>query len=256
MKVIKSLPYSLFRSVLKIVAAVTVAATIASPSSADTRWPQPVLPANLDTFSIADQMTVNGLPMRLKGFVSNRRPAEMIDAFRRSLGQPLVDSVVNGKQVLGRAEGGFYITVQIEAAGAGSKGTVAVTDLAAMSSNHAQQQDADTRWRNRLPAGSVISSQMTSQENGRAARHMVILNSHSESANRDALLRLMTEDGFALEREIRPDAAMRRSLPAHMAEASTMYFKSPGKEAMAVISRSGDKTAVVFNSTVTLQGFQ
>lgn len=223
---------------------------------AATAWPSPTLPAGLDTFAIADQMTVNGLPMRVKGFVSSRRPADLLDAFRRSLGQPLVESTAAGKQVLGRAEGGFYVTVQVEAAGNGSKGIVAVTDLATMVRDHGQGQGADARWLDRLPAGSLISSQMTSQENGRQARHMVILNRHAESVNRDALLRLMTADGYQLEREIGADAAAQRSLPAQLADARTLYFKSPGKDAMAVISRSGELTSIVLNTTMTLQGFQ
>ncbi|MFT5590733.1 MAG: hypothetical protein ACI9ZF_002927 [Bradyrhizobium sp.] len=223
---------------------------------AATPWPSPALPAGLETFPIADQLTVNDLPMRLKGFISPSRPAELLDAFRRSLGQPLVESTVAGKQVLGRAEGGFYVTVQIEASGAGSKGIVAVTDLATMVRDHAQGQGANTRWLDRLPAGSILSSQMTSHENGRQARHMVILNRHDETVNRDALMRLMTADGFQFEREIGVDAASQRSLPSQLADARTMYFKSPGKEAMAVISRSGDQTSIVLSTTMTLQGYR
>jgi hypothetical protein len=223
---------------------------------AATPWPSPALPSGLETFPIADQLTVNDLPMRLKGFISPHRPAELLDAFRRSLGQPLVESTVAGKQVLGRAEGEFYVTVHIEAAGAGSKGIVAVTDLAAMVRDHAQGQGAKARWLDRLPAGSSMSSQMTSQENGRQARHMVILNRHDETVNRDALLRLMSADGFQFEREIGVDAASQRSLPSQLAEARTLYFKSPGKEAMAVISRNGDQTSIVLNMTMTLQGYR
>ncbi len=222
---------------------------------AATPWPSPSLPAGLDTFPIADQLTVNDLPMRLKGFISPRRPADLCEAFRQSLGQPLVESTAAGKQILGRAEGGFYVTVQIESAGTGSKGIVAVTDLATMVRDHAQGQGANARWLDRLPAGSVISSQMTSQENGRQARHMVILNRHAEAVNRDALLRLMTADGYQFEREIGVDATLQRSLPSQLADARTMVFKSPGKEAMAVISRSGDQTSIVLNTTITLQGF-
>ena len=223
---------------------------------AATPWPSPALPAGLDTFPIADQLTVNDLPMRLKGFISPRRPAELLEAFRRSLGQPLVESTTSGKQILGRAEGGFYVTVQIEAAGSGSKGVVAVTDFAAMARDHAQGQDTTARWLDHLPAGSILSSQMTSQENGRQARHMVIFNRHTESVNRDALLRLMTADGFQLEREIGVDATVQRSLPSQLADARTLVFKSPGKDAMAVISRSGDQTSIVLNTTMTLQGFR
>ncbi|MFT5532427.1 MAG: hypothetical protein ACI8WM_003167 [Burkholderiaceae bacterium] len=235
---------------------ITVSLCASATPFAATPWPSPALPAALSTFPIADQMTVNGLPMRLKGFVSPRRPTELLDAFRRSLGQPLVESTVAGKQVLGRAEGGFYITVQIEVAGTGSKGIVAVTDLVTMARDHAQGQGANGRWLTRLPAGSVISTHMSSQENGRQVLHMVILNRHAASLNRDALLRLMTDDGYQLEREIGTDAVSLHNLPMQFFDARTLYFKSPGKDAMAVISRSGDQTSIVLNTTLTLQGFQ
>jgi hypothetical protein len=247
---------TLARTCLLLLLSVLVWLCVSTSVSAATPWPSPALPAGLDTFPIADQLTVNDLPMRLKGFVSPRRPAELLDAFRRSLGQPLVESTVAGKQILGRAEGGFYVTVHIEAAGAGSKGVVAVTDLATKVRDQAQGQDVYTRWLDRLPAGSILSSQMTSQENGRQARHMVILNRHDETVNRDALMRLMSADGFQFEREIGVDAASQRSLPSQLAEARALYFKSPGKEAMAVISRSGDQTSIVLNMTMTLQGYR
>ncbi len=246
---------TLARYCLLLLLSLLVWSGVSASVFAATPWPSPALPAGLDTFTIADQLTVNNLPMRLRGFISPRRPAELLDAFRHSLGQPLVDSTVAGKQVLGRAEAGFYITVQIEAAGTGSKGILAVTDLATMARDHGQGQMSKARWLERLPAGSIITSQITSQENGRQAHHMVVLNRHAESVNRDALLRLMTADGYQFEREIGTDAVSQRSLPSRLADARTLYFKSPGKEAMAVISRSGEHTSIVLNTTTTLQGF-
>jgi hypothetical protein len=219
-------------------------------------WPSPTLPDGLDTFNVGDQITVNGLPMRVRGFVSPKRPADLLDEFRRSLGKPLVENTVGAKRVLGRADGGFYLTVEVEPAGNGSKGVVAVTDMKTMIKSHDQRAADTARWINRLPAGSTIASQMTSEDAGRSANHIVIVNSHSEDLNRDALTALMRADGYQLEHEAAPDATQRRSLNATQADGKTLYFKAPGKEAMAVIARSGEKTSIVLNTVATLGSFK
>lgn len=221
---------------------------------AESRWPTPRLPDDLASFPIGEQITVNGLPMRLLGFISVRPPQQLVQAFRDSLGKPLVESNTGNKQVLGRAQGDFYLTVHVEAAGAGSRGTVAITDLASLSRHHEQQRISTTRWLDRLPAGSTIASDMSSDDAGKSARHLVIVNAHSEERNRDALLTLMKNDGFQLERDVTADATTRRDLLPQMAGARTLYFKAAGKQAMAVITRSGDKTAIVLNTVTNLQG--
>lgn len=220
---------------------------------AESAWPSPSLPPDLPLFSIGQELTVNGLPMRLKGFASTHPPQTLLKELRQSLGQPLVESTSGEWRILGRAEGTFYITVQVEAAGTGSQGTVAVTDLAGMARGIDSQRAATARWLDRLPPGSSIASDMASQDGAQAARHLVIVNTHGESVNRDALLRLMQADGYRLEREALPDAAARSSMPSRFAGATTLYFKAPDKEAVAVIARTGDKTSIVLNTVTTLQ---
>jgi hypothetical protein len=97
---------------------------------------------------------------------------------------------------------------------------------------------------------------MASQDAAKAARHLVIVNAHGEAVNREALLRLMQSDGYRLEREAAPDAAARASLPMQFGGATALYFNGPGKEAVAVIARTGDKTAIVLNTVTTLQAFR
>jgi hypothetical protein len=223
---------------------------------AETDWPSPNLPSDLPTFGIGQQITLNGLPMRLQGFASPLPPQTLLKQFRRSLGEPLVESTSGARQILGRAEGTFYITVAVSAAGTGSRGTVAVTDLAGMAHGIDAQRASRAHWQDRLPAGSVIASDMASQDAAKAARHLVIVNAHGEAVNRDALLRLMQSDGYRLEREAAPDAAARASLPMQFGGATALYFNGPGKEAVAVIARTGDKTAIVLNTVTTLQAFR
>ena len=70
--------------------------------------------------------------MQVRGFVSPEPVAELAARFRASLGSPLVTSQHGGKTILGQARGGYYLTVQLETAGSGTRGLVAQTDVAAL----------------------------------------------------------------------------------------------------------------------------
>lgn len=229
---------------------------LASAARAETAWPTPNLPSDLTTYAIGEQLTVNGMPMRLRGFVSRQSPSKLVDALRRSMQQPLVENTVGKSQVLGQASGNFYITVQIEPFGSGSKGTVAVSDLASLSAGHREREASNARWLDRLPAGSRIASDMTSQDGGRAVRHVTYSNGHSEALNRDALARLMSDDGYVVEREVGAHDVPPTAAISKLGDARTLYFKAPGKEATAVITRTGEQTSVVLNTRSVLEKFQ
>ena len=131
-----------------------------------------------------------------------------------------------------------------------------------MIQSHNQRAADSARLLDRLPAGSRITSQMTSEDAGRSAQHLVIVNHHSEDLNRDALRSLMRADGYQVEQEVTPDAAdaadaaRRRSRSTTQAGGKTLYFNAPGKEAMAVIARNGDNTSIVLNTVAKLGSFK
>jgi hypothetical protein len=227
-----------------------LAAAQASPT-----WPRLHLPDNLSIFPIGEKMTVGGLPMRMVGFVSPQPPATLLAQLRHSLGQPLVESTRGDRLILARAEGRFYLTVQVSASVDGSRGIVAITDLGAPRDAGAAQASA-ARWLDRLPSGSSISSDISTDDAGKSARHLIVVNGHAESVNRDAMLRLMQEDGYRLERETRADAARGRDLPARFADATALYFTAPSKQAVAVIVRENGRTAVIVNTVTEIQAFR
>ena len=229
---------------------------LGGPAWSEQKWPTPRLPVDLETYAIGEQITVNGMPMRLQGFKSPLPPQALVSALRQSLGRPLMEDRRGEQQVLGRAEGSYYITVLVEAAGTGSRGTVAITDLDGLARNREQQRSTIARWRDRLPAGSSVSSDMVSADAGKAAHHMVIANAHGAAYNRDALISLMASDGYVLERETGAEDVARGSLPYQSGEARTLHFKAPGKEALAVITRRGEKTTIILNTTTVLRGFK
>jgi hypothetical protein len=203
-------------------------------------WPRVPVPKELQVFDIGQQLTLNGSPMRLQGFVSPATPDQLVELFRQSMGKPLAETAWGKLRVLGRAQGDFYISVQIEAAGQGSRGTTAVTHLKAAYESREETQLQREQWLSRLLPGSRLLSLVTSQDGARLSRHMVFANDHGETLNRDRLKSMLREDGLSFEREGRPgnDASA----------GTTLFFKGDEKEALATIHRDSDgKTTVVLN---------
>ena len=233
------------------------AALLANQSAHAQNWPSIALPKDVHVFDIGRQITVNGLPMRVQGFLSSARPVQVAEQFRQSMGKPLVENAIGSKLILGRAQGEHYLTVQIEPAGMGARGVIAVAHLKAAYDIRSDTQSDTDRWLSRLPAGSRLLSRMASQDGGKLSRHLVIVNSHSEALNRDRLKSLMAEDGLAFEYEGAAGSRAAAKLPEGLANGETLFFKGAGKEAMATIHRDSDgRTAIVMNTVTLMERFK
>lgn len=214
---------------------------VSSVHAAD--WPSVALPKEARSFDVAEQITHNGLPMRLQGFLSSTPPDELIELFRRGMGKPLVENRWGRQRILGHMQGEFYVSVQIESAGQGSRGMVAVTHLkGARDSEQASGRDVQL-WRSRLPAGSQLLSHMASRDGTKHSLHLVFVNSHDEALNADRLKSMLSEQGLTFEREDSPGLAANR----------TLFFKGRDKEALATIHRDdAAQTSVVLNVVTQL----
>lgn len=210
-------------------------------------WPVIVLPPNTtDAFVVGDQLTANGVPMRIQGFIAkNMKVAQAIEWFKRSLGQPLVENRLGKKIILGRAQGGYYLTVQLESMRddglEGIKGLVAVSDIAAFNATQSQQVKDVSHWLGRWPAGTQEVNRVSSQDHQKTSVYVVLRNGHSVELNRVALMEALKLDGLSVEREATKPSG----------EGVSLYFKGVQKEAMATIAKNeAGKTDIVIN-TVT-----
>lgn len=213
----------------------------------DAPWPQVRVPSHVDTFDVGQETVVNGTPVRMRGFVSPASPAALAASFRQVLGEPLMENRRGNTLVLGRGEGRYYITVQLDPVGSGTRGVIAVTKPPMDEENAADAARAH-RLLSALPPASTLASHTSSIDGGARADHDAIVNSHSIGINREYVQRMLRADGFILERESTASQAIRVS--AHVAsDARTLFFKRPGAEAIAVLfsdDRSG-KSVVVLN---------
>ncbi|RZI43940.1 hypothetical protein EGT07_00450 [Herbaspirillum sp. HC18] len=217
-------------------------------------WPRIVLPREVQVFDIGQQVTVNGLPMRAQGFVSTVSPSQLAEKFRQTLGKPLVENVLGNKLILGRLEGEHYLTVQIEPAGAGSRGVAATAHVKAAYDAQSERRDSVDRWLARLPSGSRLFSQVESRDGQKLSHYTVIVNSHSEALNRDRMIDLLAEDGFIFDRESSPDEHLMPARPEDIQNGKLLFFKGKGKEAMVTIHRdSNGHTSIVVNAITVME---
>lgn len=207
----------------------------ANAAAPATPWPEVALPPGVQTFDVGQQMEINGLPMRVRGFLSPDPAAWLIDWFRASLGKPLVESRRGASTILGRVEGGYYLTVQIDPAGRGARGLVALSDVPAMLSSHGAARMQDARWQARLPAGMRVLSRVSAPDDGRLSEHLVLESVEPLAACRQALTRLFQQDGYT------PGRVVLNPMP----ESATLYFQAPGREAMAVLTRSDERQTII-----------
>ncbi len=207
-------------------------------------WPVIALPPDADTFVVGEQLTANGVPMRIRGFVEKQMTVvQAVDWFKRSMGQPLVENRVGKQIILGRAQGGFYLTVQMESMRedglAGIKGLTAVSDIAAFNAGKLQQVREVSRWLDRWPAGTHQVNRMSSQDHQKTSVYVSLRNGHSAELNRQALIDVLKQDGLSLERETAKETRAGMSL----------FFKGVHKEATATIGKTeAGKTDIVINT--------
>lgn len=209
-------------------------------------WVSSLLPPKLQTFDVGTSISVHGLPMHLTGFVLKMPATEALQMFRQSMGSPIVESTLGQTTILGKGGRDEYITVQIEPAARGSRGTIAVTNLKEAAASAAISADERQVWRNRLPSGSRLMSLMKSSDGPRLSQNIIYSNEHSLALNADRLRSVLQQDGLDEERvsTVEPPSGSR------MTEGQALYFRGAGKEAMATIHRNEmNKTFVVLNVT-------
>lgn len=212
-----------------------------------TQWPEVGLPPGAQGFALDGAMSAGGMRMQVRGFLSRQPATEVIAWFRASLGMPLVENHVGASTVLGRAQGGRYLTVQIEPAGSGARGLIAQTGLPDMAADREAEHSLQARWLARLPPGMRLQSLARGHDGGRHYQYLVLDSPHSAVMSRNAIDSLMRQDGYLVEREVQALSPPSR----------TLYFRGASREATAVVLTHADgSSAVVLNTIVTIGGMR
>ncbi|MCW2858275.1 MAG: hypothetical protein JWR52_3890 [Marmoricola sp.] len=237
-----------------LVSALLMTSAGAAVAQAQPSWPLVSIPKGVTTTGQVEEMTANGLPIRMRSFTSAATPPQVAELFRQSLGQPLVENTVGAKLVLGRSQGEHYVTVQLAAAGSGTRGVIAVTELSAAINGSASSRNADQRLLAKLPAGFKIVSRTVSVDARNRVEHVVLTNTHSITLNAESVKSMLGADGYIFERETQPTGEYFPRREAASRDARMLFFKNSGGEAVAVVSRDDSgRAGVVLNTTSYLE---
>lgn len=240
---------------LALAAAVFASAAGGQPAPRDA-WAQLRLPDSMQVFDAGSDVVLNGMPMQLQGFVSPEPVSRLVPALQRSLGEPLMINRLGDKVVLGRAEGGRYLTIQVEPAGSGSRGAMAITDLQGTQAGRAETELERREWAERLPSGSSVHSFMKSRDGLQQSRQLVYSNRHGEMFNRDRLQALLEHQGLRLEQErvLDGDADAARGMAP--VSGRVLFFRGAGRNGIATINQEQDgRFFVVLNLVSTLESY-
>lgn len=217
-----------------------------------TTWPHVELPTDADYYNIGEQVSLNGIPMRMRGFVSKRDVASTVAWFKTHLGEPLMEDHVDGKTILGHPQGDHYITVQIESVDTGVNGLIGVSDMRQALTQRDQASDAKDAWARDLPSGTQIINLMSSHDDGKDSVVLLATNQQTDALNIERATRALERRGYAVERQMKLEKGSQVDDAEVDMTGQMVMFKSQNKEAtlMAFHDPSG-KAAIVINVTVS-----
>ena len=215
------------------------------------------LPESAVVFPAGNRVTWNGVPFKMIGFSSTASLVELLSWFTKNLGAPIKADTIGKSLVLGKLIQGHYITVRLEPARMQVQGVVAISDLK-VSREQLSAYKADLgHWLSEWPNGSRVLSDMTSEDQGKSSRHVLISNSQSETINSNRVTAILKRNGYHLEREVVTDATTAGTSRVPSVDGRTLYFRGEGKEAMATITRDKQgNTVTVLNTISSLENFQ
>lgn len=220
-------------------------------ASAAAPWPEMSVPDGIEAFNTGGQVDVNGVPVRMYGLLSSLTPVEVAALFRRSLPAPLTENTQGAKLVLGRPMGEFYVTVQLEPAGTGTRGIYAISRLSTPILQRAAGDEASQRILSRFPAGSRLVSRTSSTDGKQRNEFLVLSNGYGVDLNVQHLKHVLGHEGYQLVRENAADGLKLTTTPLARQGGTALLFKRAGAEASAVVLRNADGNTAVACNTIT-----
>lgn len=214
--------------------------------STELSWPNVALPDDIQAFNAGENVSFNGIPVRLQGFVSHRSPEQVAQWFHQKMGEPLMDDRIGNKRVLGRLQDDAYITIQIEPQAKGSRGVVAMTMMSEIPKKQKKNEELNQYWLSKMPPGSRLLQQVVSQDGNRYSTHLTFSNAYSTGVNRDAVLRALKSEAYELE-----DGLATKNASINSGSPLALYFNGKNKQAIALVKRVEAGSSIVVLNLIT-----
>lgn len=223
------------RRLLALGAAVLGAAAGSAAASAGPQCPPAPRPEAAFQW-VAEAMVFNGLPMQILRFDA-KQTVDQVLAFYRSHWngkgpQAPIEYPLGPWQVISAARGRCFYTVQVQAAGKGSTGFVAASDVS-------QLQAARVVKPLPMMTGSSLVNDIEHRDPGKSGRTVLLTNGFSPEANADFYRRHLGDEGW---KSIQTAQTQTPKGPG-----ITMVMKRELAELSLVIARHGETTSVLAN---------
>lgn len=197
------------------------------------KWPVIPDPPKSQVAWVADNMTQNGVPMKIKNFSSKLGKQAIVEFYRATWTnkrdpQPVVNKVGEWT-VIGIVKNDYVITVQTKNAKTGSEGFLTVSTLPAAAASGDIELDMEFP---RLP-GTQIMSDTRSVDSLKAGKTLILKNNHSVRSNTTFYLNRMRSRGWTID-------PMAKEASSNATQVAYLFFKR-GKVGCTITVTSMDK---------------
>lgn len=178
--------------------------TLAAPTE---EWPQVATPPGAQTFEVAADAVINGIPTRISAFRSALKPEQVGAWLVRHSGHKLAETRLGNSRVLGYRVDTHFVTFQLNAIAANGRdhgtsvGTQAIVSITRRTTeaDQAHHQATLHEWTRLLPPQTRVVTHMTSTDSGRYSTLLTLTNRLSPSLNRARITELLKRQGFRPE---------------------------------------------------------
>ncbi len=169
-------------------------------------WPAIAWPSDMQHFSIANTLVVQGMPLQIHGFTASDSPEDLVNLLQQQYGGQLVRTQGAADTIfLGKPEGnGYFINFRIKPAGnqLGSQGEASLTSLSPINA-HVQQFETDKSWWMRhLPSGYQLIQHQVSIDPHEQALYLIVAAPFGISTIRRTLANTLALQGFQPESDL------------------------------------------------------
>ena len=187
---------------------------------------------------VAPYMIYNGVPMSVKRFDSEQKPADILAFYRRawaanSAGAP-VENTVDPWQTISVVRGKCFFTVQVQAAGKnGSTGLLSATQAPGRTRVIAPGKALP------MMSGSTVINDIEHRDEGKMARTLLLSNAFSAESNASFYRQTLADQGWR--------TVSSYQMTTKKGPGITLVMKRGLAEASLVITRDGRNTTVLAN---------
>jgi hypothetical protein len=201
-------------------------------------------PPGASSVTYVGDLVQNGLPMQIKQFKSNSSVSEILafykqrwsDSANRQDNVPAyIEKKVGEWQVLSKMESTNSVVVQLKQTPEGqAEGFISVTDLS--------RAEGPNEWSNEFPRmhGSKLISNTESQDKGRHAYTLILINDYSVAENRDYYQANMDSQGWSYSR-----GGMKDNI-------SMMYFIKDNWHCDMTVTEADNGKTIIFANLVEM----